>query len=389
MMLTAGEIASLCEAGAMAPSGGNAQPWQVTASGARLRIGLDPQRSDRSFLDVGGYAALFAIGCFSENVGIAAQSLGLEYTRTVEADAVRFDFTDRRPASPPELYDWIPRRVTNRRLSDAVTLAEADVRRLTALAADVDASCAITALCDPDRQREVARVLGAADVLRMRNAAMFADMVAEICWSEREAADRLDGLDLPTLELPGSTTALLSVLRRLPRLRALIPAGKLADTARSLVLGSSHICCLSTSEAVRPEVMINAGTALQRVWLSATRDGLALQPWTVSTLQLLRLESFGGAGYTARERDTVARIGRDLRAAFDLPASRTPLFVFRLSTAPPPTARSLKRPWQSFTTTVHPAPPANQQGVPDAEHRAVDRRGHRADGERPDSARGV
>jgi nitroreductase len=48
MMLTASEIAGLCEAGAMAPSGGNAQPWQVVVAGGRLRIGLDPQRSDRS-----------------------------------------------------------------------------------------------------------------------------------------------------------------------------------------------------------------------------------------------------------------------------------------------------------------------------------------------------
>ena len=89
---------------------------------------------------------------------------------------------------------------------------------------------------------------------------------------------------------------------------------------------------------------------MQRLWLEATRHGIAVHPWTVSTFLLLRVEVFAGEGFGPTENDEVARMGSMLRTAFGLHPEQTPVFVFRLSTAPPPTARSLRLPWQSFTT---------------------------------------
>jgi hypothetical protein len=109
---------------------------------------------------------------------------------------------------------------------------------------------------------------------------------------------------------------------------------------------------LSTSSELERETMVAAGRALQRLWLSATRDGLAVHPWTVSPLELIRLERFGGAGFTARERRAVARIAERLRDSFGLPRAETPVFVMRLSEAVPPSVRSLRLPWQSFTTVA-------------------------------------
>jgi hypothetical protein len=347
-VLTPEETATLCTAGAMAPSGGNAQPWRVTVTGARLAVAVDPARG--SFLDVGGYASLFALGCFAANAGIAAHSLGLTYDLAVRDRAVEFTFTGRVDASPHDLYGYLPRRVTNRRLFDGTVLPDADIRSLAGAAVEASPGCAVATVSTVDGKRAVARALGVADALRMRHPVMFADMVREMCWSERETLARHDGLDLNTLELPGSTAALLSLLRRFPGLRLLLPAARLGDTARSLVLGCSHVCCLSVPAPLTPEAMVAAGTALQRLWLAATRDGLSLHPWTVSTLQLIRLESFAGEGFTAPEREAVAGLGAELRAAFGLSRDRMPVFVFRLSKAPPPTARSLRRPWQSFTT---------------------------------------
>ncbi len=336
-MLTAEEIAALCTAGAMAPSGGNAQPWRVQVGGDRLRVRGE---ADGSFLDVGGYAARFAVGCYADNVAIAAQSLGLEYELSTSDDAVRFTFTGRVAPALHELHDSIADRVTNRGRSDGATLAG------QMLASIVDT---VSTVSTSDDKQTVAQALGAADVLRMRHPVMFADMVREICWSDREAVQRREGLDIRTLELPGATAKLLSLLRRLPALRQLLPAGKLADTARQVVANSSHMCCLSVPAPLTGEAMVSAGMAMQRLWLTATRHGIWVHPWTVSTLLLARLEVFGGTGLTGKERDEVARIGRDLRAGFGLGPHDHPVFVFRLFTGPPPAARSLRLPWQSFT----------------------------------------
>lgn len=337
-MLTAEETEALCTAGAMAPSGGNTQPWRVQVGGERLRVHAE---SDGSFLDVGGYAARFAVGCFAENVGITALSLGLEYELSILDDAVEFAFTGRAGQVPDELAGSIAERVTNRLPSDGATLSYA------VLASIVDG---LPVVAVPDAKETIAKALGAADVLRMRHPVMFADMVREICWSDRETVQRREGLDIRTLELPGSTAKLLSLLRRFPALRKLLPAGPLADTARKVVANSSHMCCLTVATPLTGEAMVLAGMALQRLWLTATRHGVWLHPWTVGTLLLARLEVFGGNGLSTKERNEVARIGRDLRAGFGLGPQEHPVFVFRLFTGPPPAARSLRLPWQSFTT---------------------------------------
>jgi hypothetical protein len=350
VVLTTEEIADLCGAGAMAPSGANAQPWQVTVRGDRMRIGLDPRRSAESFLDVGGYGSLFGLGCFAENVGIAAHSRGLEHRVAVHGGTVEFVFSGRRAAAQHELAPYLARRVTNRRLSDGSQLPESEVRHLADIVAGLDTGYRLTAVSAAAGKRKVAYALGLADATRMRHRRLFAEMVAEICWSTEESLARQEGLDLTTLELPASTVRLLSLLRRFPRLRTLLPRARLADTARSLVRGCSHVCCLSTSSPLTPEAIVLAGRAFQRLWLDATRRDISVHPWSVSTFMLIRVEVFGGAGLSGAERNEVAGMGQALRDAFGLAPDETPVFVFRLSKAPPPTARSLRLPWQSFTT---------------------------------------
>src|SRR6185312_9252952 len=82
IILTQKEIEVLCTAGSLAPSGGNAQPWKVNVKKNKIEIQLDPKRSD-SFIDVGRYASVFSLGCFTENFCLAADSLGLEYAMEV------------------------------------------------------------------------------------------------------------------------------------------------------------------------------------------------------------------------------------------------------------------------------------------------------------------
>jgi hypothetical protein len=346
-MLTEDEITALCTAGAMAPSGGNEQPWRVSVDGSRLLIGPDDQHSDNSFLDVDGYAAGLAIGCFAENVAITARTLGLEYAEESRDGTTRFTFTGRQAASPHRLAESITRRVTNRRPWDGTALTDADLEPLMAA---VDTALDLTAVSDPHAKAVIGRALGTADVLRMRNTTMFTDMTREMCWTDRETAARRDGLDLRTLELPGATVKLLSLLRRVPRLRLLLPARKLAETARLLVQNTSHICCLSTRDPLTRETMTAAGRSLQRLWLEATHAGLSVHPWTVGTLLLTRQEEFHGRGFTADESQQVRLLGQDLRRGFGLLPQDRPVFVFRLFKSPPPSARSLRRPWQSFTT---------------------------------------
>ncbi|MEY2934809.1 MAG: hypothetical protein RL033_5558, partial [Pseudomonadota bacterium] len=78
MQLKDTEIEALIRLGGMAPSGGNTQPWQVSARSDHLELSLHPDRVG-SFLDLGFRGSLFSVGSFIENVCVASAAMGLAH----------------------------------------------------------------------------------------------------------------------------------------------------------------------------------------------------------------------------------------------------------------------------------------------------------------------
>src|SRR4051812_6212015 len=76
LTLTENEIAALCTAGASAPSGANAQPWQVTVAGNQLLVELHPERGHGGFIDVGGDGPLVGLGGLAQRGGVHAPAIG-------------------------------------------------------------------------------------------------------------------------------------------------------------------------------------------------------------------------------------------------------------------------------------------------------------------------
>ena len=67
----------IIEAGALAPSGDNLQPWLVERIGDAIRISVDGSR-DRSLYNFRYQASLIAIGAMAENMTIAGRELGFD-----------------------------------------------------------------------------------------------------------------------------------------------------------------------------------------------------------------------------------------------------------------------------------------------------------------------
>ena len=79
---------------------------------------------------------------------------------------------------------------------------------------------------------------------------------------------------------------------------------------------------------------VPAGMALQRVWLRATKLGLSMQPMAASAVLPLQSDADQAASKGVRERLQLgwAKLAPGL----------TPLMVFRLGRATPPSARSVR-----------------------------------------------
>ena len=89
---------------------------------------------------------------------------------------------------------------------------------------------------------------------------------------------------------------------------------------------------------------LDAGRALERLWLTTTDLGLSLHPLGSLPIFVGHHELLGGRSLDKRHANLAAELSRDLRAMFSAIAGKTLVMVFRVGTSTTTPARSLRRP---------------------------------------------
>ncbi len=359
--LTSKEIETLIKAGGMGPSGGNAQPWRVKVFPNKLELSLDPKRSE-SFIDVGKFASIFALGCFLENVEITAQKLGLAYSSLLQITdvtkkIVTITFAGRNfvhKNSRAYLFPTIAKRVTNRQLYDGSVIEDNYIKQLQKTTGDFNSNLNMSALSKQQEKLALAETLGRADIIRMTNKQTYTQMIEEFRWTQEDVLRTHDGLDLQTLEMPRNLARIFTLIHKHHEIMNMLPKKVFREISKPLIEGSSHVCCLSTTGRLTPEISFEAGRIIERIWLIATSLNLAFQPWTIVTFFIFRVFYFEGEGFSRSEIVEIKAIREELQRHFNLKNSETPLFIFRLSRAKKPTAKSLKRDWREFVEFTYP-----------------------------------
>jgi len=354
--LTEEDVEQLAGAGAAAPSGGNAQPWRLVASGDTLELRLDPERSE-SFMDVDRSASILALGSFVENVVLEARARGLEHRVALlgledpsdpSEPLVRVVITGRGEGDPPPLHAVIRERATNRKPWDGEVIPEAEIAALRKEARSVPGHDLRVVAAEEDK-RGVARELAEADVVRTFDRRYHEQMISEMRWTPEEVEETADGLDVATLELPGGALKGLKMMRYRAFVALMVSRERIRTMTEEALMRSSHLGSVTMPREATPTRLLEAGRSVQRMWLKATELGLALQPWCVIPFFVLRAARHPE---TLREADagTILRTGGALDRLWEVPEDRRAIFTFRLSRAEPPTARALRRPWDAFTT---------------------------------------
>jgi nitroreductase len=351
------EIDALIRLGGMAPSGGNMQAWRVLVRADCLELSLRAERAG-SFLDVAHRASVFSLGSFIENVCLAASWMGLDHQVEIHEFRAASDqiATIRylRRAEDMEkdsLYEQIPRRHTNRHLHQGRALSE---ETISALRESIQQRplvrlCTISSATE---KQTAAGILGKGNVLLIQHQVLFSQMMSEIRWNRNDAERSGDGVAISTLELPSPAVLLLRTLRRYPPLRRLLPRRALEKMPEPAVMGCSHLCVLALRGALSTEGFVNAGRAVQRLWLKATALQLAVQPLATLPFLVLRVQEFDAAGLSGSEARQLRMLGAELKDLYALGEDEFPLFVFRLSSpAASASDRSLRLPHRSLYTS--------------------------------------
>lgn len=358
------QIRALVSHAILAPSGGNCQPWRFSWDGKRLRLLHDAVRS-RSLLDYQDLASWLAFGAAVENVALAAAGMGLEVAADLSPDprvpsaVCDLRFAPRRAVASAEtatLAAAIPHRVTNRKLSPRAPLSRDAREALLGVAADVPGA-ALHLLEDPERLAGFGELLGRGDRLRFLSRTMHREMMGELRWTADDVRRTRDGLDVTTLELTATDLAGLRVMSSWPAMELVGRLGggrALEKPARKAVAAASAVGLVSVDGRTR-EAYFAGGRAMQRVWLQATALGLAFQPMAPLTYLFARLELGGGEGLSAGELAALHELRSCFAAFFPDAAQRGEPMLFRLSHAPPPTARALRRPVVDVLEVEQPA----------------------------------
>jgi tRNA A37 threonylcarbamoyladenosine dehydratase/nitroreductase len=344
----------------LAPSAHNTQPWRLRwhAAERRLECRHDPSH-DLPALDFEAAATHVAFGALAENVSLAARAIGLAATiRPLpgEDDPQHVCSIDLAPSggeAPDDLVDWIPHRATNRRRDPVQPIAAGDAQSLAAAAASREAELHLVS--EPAAIAELSEILGACDRITLLNRPLHEDFFSGFRWDRAHVEATRDGLDLDVLELTEPERAGLGVLRQWRVMDTIGRVGggrALEDLARTSVIASAAIG-LMTAPGTGPQSYFQGGRAVQRLWLTATRQRLALHPWTGLPFLLARLERGGGRGFSDAERAELSELRRRFASFFPTSPACAEVFLFRLSPASrPPTARSLRRPLDAMFEVI-------------------------------------
>ncbi len=357
-------IEFIVDAARRAPSGGNVQPWRFEADANEIRFYVAPERS-ASAMDVRLRGSYVAVGAALFNARVAAASikrLGQVqlFPSGPKSDHVAtLQLGSGLDASLAQLHPSVPTRAANRRMGRPTPI---DASTINMFARGVEREGArLRLVTDRDRIDESAKILAESDRLRFLIPEVHEQMLAELRWPGRDSLE--EGMDVRTLEMdPGSLGALEllgrpDVMEHLSEWRA----GQNLGLRTQVMISSSSGLAVITVPKSDPTWYVRGGAAIERFWLSAELQGLAVQP--VSPLFLYAtneedLISLGGE----RHLDEMYRLSRRFSEAWDLEDGETMAMVMRVFHAAPPTVHSIRRPLNHVLSRTPDPTPLNATG---------------------------
>ncbi|MEM9133061.1 MAG: Rv1355c family protein [Actinomycetota bacterium] len=274
---------AMVHAAGLAPSGGNMQPWRFEFTHSTFDVELAPRT--QVGLDVAGRGSAVACGAALANaMAVAAIRSRLSHNTgalDLSLDLDRPDVVGRVHLGGETDDDWaslapyITRRSTSRVLGPSTPLAPEVVETLKAASVAGGARCVYL----PTHQLgDLVDLWAEADRVRYLTPRLHREMMSEL---RRPGIDPLDdGLDERTLELSASDAAKLPILRRsdvMSELDRLDLGRRLGDDTRKRLRESSGMLIVLTGGHTRTDY-VRGGVGLQRMWLTATRLNLWLQP---------------------------------------------------------------------------------------------------------------
>lgn len=290
-----------------------------------------------------------AIGAVVENMAVAAAALGLAI-RVAWAPAsedgacahVVLDPNGQPDTALARLNPALFERCTNRTpffggkpLSD---------EKRAALGSPGIAGCHLVWMRAPAQKKILRGIAWEAESQRFAEPILHHELFSDICFPGGWTRVADEGLSLGALGIELPARPFFALMRHWPVARALSRVGlhrAFAWRAAALPLQACPELCVVAMDGDSAEDYFKAGRLMERLWLQATLEGLAVQPFAASVLYTR--DGYPGVGAAVCERMRVGWQG--------LLGAQQPAMVLRMGRAAMPALRAGRPPIDQFLVT--------------------------------------
>lgn len=337
--LTRHQFSALVESASKAPSSDNMQPWEFEQRQDSIEVYCAQSRLLR--IDVGNMFTWISIGAAIQNMVNAAAPLGLhaavKYGRSEHNDepAAVLSFEPGNP--PPSLARAIPIRRTNRRPFSAEALQPELMRTLSDSTAGIRTS--VHWSTDTSTFRRIRHIDAIFSAILLAHKPLFDGLFDTIRFSRKELERTRLGMDLKSLEIPYLGYLVARALRQRGRAIGRIGLGRVVSKVLSSRLTKAAAVCLFTCESRNPAGYMEAGRAMQQLWLAATEEGLSVHPYGVIPQYLTMAELTPGM-FPPKDADTIIGCSNEFYSCFPAAREGTAAVMLRIGRARRETPRN-------------------------------------------------
>ena len=188
-------------------------------------------------------------------------------------------------------------------------------------------------------------IIGGMDRLRFLHEQSHKEFLREIRWSDNEAIETKDGIDLATLELGDAERAAMGLVRdpgTVEFFRKNDLGYGLARMSDHTILSSSAVLLFQMDDYT-PESFMKLGAAVQRVWMQANLSGYSFQPVSAALFVFHRVMRESYTGFSKEEESLILHYKKELNKIFNKDLSKQEGFMVRINKAGEPSIRAFRR----------------------------------------------
>ena len=340
------DIKKILEIAIHAPSGENCQPWKFKIKDNQIYLFNIPER-DQSPYNFGQRGAFVSHGALIENISIASLAVGLKakislFPERDDPNLVAIISFAKSMAREESLFPYILERTTNRRAYKKIPLTTEQRQAILNSANQISKGKIL--LTENKEDIKILSLVGAMNErLVLENEVLHHFLFSHINWTEKENQEKKIGFYIKTLELPPPAQLAFKIFSSWKVLKKLNKIGisKAIWKQNGRVYGSCSAIGIITTQGNNNEDFVNVGKVMQRMWLTATKLSLSLQPMTGILFFMQRIIAGRFEPFSSDQIKLIQESYENVRRIFKLRNETVPM-MFRTGYSDPPTARALK-----------------------------------------------